>query len=133
MKLWRAAHNSRVFRGACFAQDRRDAEAYLDNPRLRRAAPLSASRSTRRDVLDCTGRDALAPPRRRLRPRRRRLTTLDELRSLCWDRAAERAAATQTESRHGRTSSPTAGPARWSIHVLEDQAGVLACSGCSPL
>ncbi|GIV50958.1 MAG: hypothetical protein KatS3mg038_1479 [Candidatus Kapaibacterium sp.] len=32
MHLWRAAHNSRIFRGACFAQDRRDAEAYLDNP-----------------------------------------------------------------------------------------------------
>ncbi|GIV50914.1 MAG: hypothetical protein KatS3mg038_1435 [Candidatus Kapaibacterium sp.] len=85
MLLWRAAHNSRIFRGACFAARREDAEAYQDNPGF--GGPrLYCVEVDPRDVLDCTGRDAL----RRLAAayvRAADADDLDELRSLCWERA----------------------------------------------
>ncbi|GIW05144.1 MAG: hypothetical protein KatS3mg059_1764 [Thermomicrobiales bacterium] len=68
MLLWRAAHNSRIFRGACFAARREDAEAYQDNPGF--GGPrLYCVEVEPRDVLDCTGRDGVAPAGRRIRPR----------------------------------------------------------------
>ncbi|GIV50238.1 MAG: hypothetical protein KatS3mg038_2201 [Candidatus Kapaibacterium sp.] len=121
MKLWRAAHNSRVFRGACFAQDRRDAEAYLDNPGF--GGPrLFCVEVQPTHVLDCTGRDGL----RRLAAAYVRAAdddTLDDLRSLCWDRAQACGRNPDEIDLIDELADRWAG--EMVFHVLEDEHGVL--------
>ncbi|GIV52035.1 MAG: hypothetical protein KatS3mg038_2556 [Candidatus Kapaibacterium sp.] len=121
MLLWRAAHNSRIFRGACFAARREDAEAYQDNPGF--GGPrLFVLEVEPRDVLDCTGPEAL-----------RRLATAyvraadedvrDELRSLCWDRAEYLGREPDERDMVDELVDRWAGD--MVFHVLEDEDGVL--------
>ncbi|GIV52826.1 MAG: hypothetical protein KatS3mg038_3347 [Candidatus Kapaibacterium sp.] len=82
----------------------------------------SASRSSRRDVLDCTGRDGL----RRLAAAYVRAAdddTLDDLRSLCWDRAQACGRDPDEIDMIDELADRWAG--EMVFHVLEDEHGVL--------